>query len=174
MIRRCVENDFEAIYNVINDAAKAYKNIIPSTCYSEPYMSREKLRREIESGVIFYAYELNSEVLAVMGLQHVENISLIRHAYVRTDHQRQGLGGKLLAYLLKQTSKPILVGTWLKATWAINFYLKHGFTQLPVGEKKKNKLLKNYWEILEIQIENSTVLADQKWLNEKNKNKHNL
>jgi N-acetylglutamate synthase-like GNAT family acetyltransferase len=161
MIRRCDDRDVESIYAIINDGAQAYRGIIPADRWSEPYMSMDKLRHEIEQGVVFWGYEDNGTLLAVMGIQQVRDVTLIRHAYVRTSNQKRGLGGLLLAHLREQASSPVLIGTWADAVWAIRFYERHGFEQ--VTPEEKNTLLKKYWTIPERQIETSVVLADQTW-----------
>lgn len=158
MTRPCDDADFEAIYSIINDAAEAYRGVIPKDRWHEPYMPREELRHEIESGVRFWGYEENGELLGVMGIQDVQDVTLIRHAYVRTTNRNQGIGGKLLAELRKLTSRPILIGTWAAAVWAIRFYERHGF-QL-VTKEEKERLLKKYWSIPERQVETSVVLAE--------------
>ena len=84
MIRRCDEQDFEAIYEIVNDAAAAYRGVIPADCWAEPYMPREKLREEIAAGIAFWGYEEDGVLAGVMGIQHVRDVTLIRHAYVRT------------------------------------------------------------------------------------------
>ena len=157
MIRKLSSKDFQTIYSIINDASRAYKGKIPADCWKEPYMPAEELRAEIESGVKFYGYIENSKVVAVMGIQPVGDVTLIRHAYTMTSHQRQGIGEKLLNQLLgiAQTER-ILVGTWEDAYWAIKFYQKHGFTQL--SRKETNKLLNKYWNISHRQLETSVVL----------------
>ena len=160
-IRRCNQEDFEEIYEIINDAAQAYKGVIPPDCWKEPYMSRKELRREMESGIEFWGYEEEGRLMGVMGIQHVQDVTLIRHAYVRPAKQNQGIGGKLLSFLRRQTARPILIGTWADATWAIRFYEKHGFRL--VSPEEKGRLLRKYWSIPERQIETSVVLADQKW-----------
>jgi N-acetylglutamate synthase-like GNAT family acetyltransferase len=162
MIRKCEEGDFGALYEIINDAAKAYKGVIPSDRWHEPYMGREELSREISRGVEFWGYEDEGKLLGVMGLQDVRDVTLIRHAYVRTGHRRRGIGGQLLQFLLAQTGKPVLIGTWVAAAWAVSFYEKHGFTR--VSEREKNLLLKKYWTIPERQVETSVVLADTRWI----------
>jgi N-acetylglutamate synthase-like GNAT family acetyltransferase len=134
--------DFEAIHSIINDAARAYKGVIPGDRWHEPYMPREELRHEIESGVRFWGYEENGELLGVMGIQDVQDVTLVRHAYVRTASRRQGIGGTLLRELRKLAARPVLVGTWAAATWAIRFYERHGFRQ--VSEEEKNRLLARY------------------------------
>jgi len=159
MIRPCDEADFEAIYSIVNDAAQAYRGVIPDDRWHEPYMPREELRREIESGVRFWGHEENGELLGVMGIQDVQDVTLIRHAYVRTANRNRGVGGKLLAELRKLTSRPVLIGTWAAATWAIRFYERHGF-QL-VTEEEKDQLLRKYWSIPKRQVETSVVLAEK-------------
>lgn len=160
-IRPCAEADFEAIYEIINEAAEAYRGIIPQDRWHEPYMPREKLRQEVEADVTFWGYEEGGRLLGVMGIQPVQDVTLIRHAYVRPAQQKQGIGAKLLAALRKQTDGPVLIGTWAAATWAIRFYEKHGFRQ--VSPQEKDRLLREYWSIPERQVETSVVLADPTW-----------
>ena len=159
MIRPYETDDFESIYEIVNDAAQAYKGVIPADRWHEPYMPREELQHEIDDGVRFWGYEENGELVGVMGIQHVQDVTLIRHAYVRTARRKQGIGGKLLAHLRKQAERPILIGTWADATWAVRFYEKYGFRL--VTEEEKNRLLKKYWSIPERQVETSVVLAEQ-------------
>jgi len=161
MIRPCNENDFDTIYAIINDAAQAYCGVIPADCWHVPYMPKEYLRHEIQSGVRFWGWEEGDELVGVMGIQDVQDVTLIRHAYVRTANRNGGIGGKLLAELRKLTTRPILIGTWAAATWAIRFYEKHGFTM--VTPEEKDRLLKKYWSISKRQIETSVVLAEEKW-----------
>jgi N-acetylglutamate synthase-like GNAT family acetyltransferase len=161
MIRRCDDRDFESIWTIINDGARAYKGIIPADRWTEPYMSRDKLRHEIDDGVVFWGYEESGKLAGVMGIQDVQDVTLIRHAYVRTANQKQGIGKHLLSHLRGLTSGPVLIGTWADAAWAIRFYEKHGFRI--VNPQEKDRLLKKYWSIPERQIETSVVLADQKW-----------
>ena len=159
MIRTCDNTDFETIYEIINDGAEAYKGVIPADRLKEPYMDRDELRHEMDAGVEFWGYEEAGELLGVMGIQHVLDVTLIRHAYVRTDRQKKGIGGKLLLHLRTMTSRPILIGTWADASWAIRFYEKHRFRVVTVEEK--NRLLKKYWSIPDRQIETSVVLAEE-------------
>lgn len=161
MIRLSTEKDFDAIYEIINDAAVAYKGVIPADRWHEPYMPADELREQIADGVTFYCY-VDGQVIGVMGIQDKDDVNLIRHAYVRTAHRNKGIGGKLLKYLTQQAAKPILIGTWKAAVWAIAFYEKHGFAQ--VSEEEKNRLLKKYWKIPARQVETSVVLADEKFL----------
>ena len=161
MIRQCDSSEFETVYAIINDAAQAYKGIIPMDRWKEPYMSKEELRHEMDQGVVFWGHEKKGEIAGVMGIQHVQDVILIRHAYVRTAKRNQGIGGELLSYLRKQTTRPILIGTWADAVWARRFYEKHGFRLVSPAEK--DQLLRKYWSIPERQIKTSVVLADQKW-----------
>jgi N-acetylglutamate synthase-like GNAT family acetyltransferase len=161
MIRRCDDNNFEMVYKIINDAAQAYRGVIPADLWKEPYMSKEELRHEIDEGVSFWGYEESGEIVGVMGIQPIRDVTLIRHAYVRTAERNRGIGGKLLSYLEGQTIRPVLIGTWADAVWAVRFYEKHGFRL--VTKEEKDRLLRKYWSISERQIETSLVLADQKW-----------
>jgi len=161
MIRLCEPSDRDTIHTIINDAAAAYAGVIPADRWSEPYMPKEELLHEIDAGVVFWGYEENRLLLGVIGLQHVSDVSLIRHAYVRSDRQRQGIGGKLLRHLLVLTDRPLLIGTWADAAWAIQFYEKYGFRL--VSSQQKDRLLRRYWTIPERQIETSVVLVSPKW-----------
>ncbi|MDO7785753.1 GNAT family N-acetyltransferase [Desulforamulus aquiferis] len=160
MIRQCSREDFETIYAIINDAAEAYKGVIPGDRFKEPYMSSQELQHEIDEGVIFWGYEVVGQLIGVMGIQNVKDVTLIRHAYVRTINRGQGIGGQMLAFLTQQTTRPILIGTWADATWAISFYQKHGF-QLVSSEEKK-RFLNKYWSVPERQVETSVVLSNKK------------
>lgn len=162
MIRRCGEGDFEAICAIINEATQVYRGVIPGDCWKEPYMPRDELRRELGEGVVFWGWwDEGGELVGVMGIQQVQDVTLIRHAYVRRTKQRQGVGGRLLSHLRVQTDRPTLIGTWALATWAIRFYENHGFRR--VSPEEKDRLLRRYWSIPQRQIETSVVLADQKW-----------
>ncbi len=154
MIRICQPDDAKRIYFIINEAAKAYEGIIPADCYHQPYMPMDELEREMER-VTFFGWEANGELVGVMGFETIKDVSLIRHAYVLPQWQKQGIGSKLLNHLqaLVTTSR-LLVGTWADAYWATDFYLKHGFTLLP----DKDELLRTYWDIPQRQIETSVVL----------------
>jgi N-acetylglutamate synthase-like GNAT family acetyltransferase len=158
-IRPCWKGDIETIYEIINDAAEAYRGIIPTDRWKEPYMPKDELRHEIDEGVKFWGYIENGELLGVMGMQDIEDVTLLRHAYVRTVKRRQGIGGRLLFELRKKTSRPILIGTWAAAVWAVRFYEAHGFCL--VSPEEKDRLLKRYWSIPERQIETSVILAEQ-------------
>jgi N-acetylglutamate synthase-like GNAT family acetyltransferase len=161
MIRRCNNQDLDLIWAIINDGAQAYRGNIPEDRWTEPYMSREKLQHEIDDNVVFWGYEDAGVLLGVMGLQQVRDVTLIRHAYVRTSNQKQGIGAHLLSHLRLMAKDPVLIGTWADAVWAINFYERHGFQM--VSPKEKDRLLKQYWKIPDRQIETSVVLADAKW-----------
>ncbi len=161
MIRPCGLHDFEKIYTIINNSAAAYKGVIPEDRWHEPYMPKEELRHEIEAGVVFWGYEEGGELIGVMGIQDVQDVTLFRHAYVRTKMRNRGIGGTLLSFLCVQTNRPILIGTWATAGWAIRFYQKHGFRLVTLEEK--NRLLRKYWSIPDRQTETSVVLADKKW-----------
>jgi GNAT superfamily N-acetyltransferase len=161
LLSRLNPPDFTQILRVVNDAAEAYKGVIPEDQWREPYMSTEELKAEIESAINFYGWTENRTLVAVMGIQSFNDVTLIRHAYVLTSRQRSGIGGKLLNHLLKiaQTSV-VLVGTWEAAYWAIQFYEKHGFKLL--SRQETDTLLRKYWTISERQIETSVVLKLKK------------
>jgi GNAT superfamily N-acetyltransferase len=162
MIRPCVEQDLPIMYQIINEAAQAYKGAIPPDRWHEPYMPMEELQSEIADGVEFWGWEEDGQLIGVMGIQPVQDVTLIRHAYVRAIQQRHGIGGKLLEFLLTRTTTPVLIGTWAAAEWAIRFYEKHRFRR--VTPEEKNYLLGRYWSIPERQVETSVVLADCAWL----------
>ena len=161
MIRQCNDRDFEIIYSIINDAARVYKGVIPEDRWKEPYMSKDELQHQINEDVVFWGYEEDGELIGVMGIQHLQDVSLIRHAYVRPGRQNQGIGQELLVELCRQTDRPTLIGTWANAVWAIQFYEKNGFKI--VSQQQKNRLLEKYWSIPARQVETSVVLADRKW-----------
>jgi GNAT superfamily N-acetyltransferase len=159
MICSLLPSDFDNILKVINDAAHAYKGIIPTDRWKEPYMSADELKKEIEVGVRFLGWLERRQLLGVAGIQALEDTTLIRHAYVLPGYQGSGIGTKLLEHLLSlaKTSE-VLVGTWADATWAIQFYEKQGFKL--VSSKEKDRLLRIYWNIPERQIETSVVLRE--------------
>lgn len=161
MIRKATAGDFDEIFSIINDAAMAYKGAIPPDSWREPYMTREELRTQIEDGVSFSCYVTDDGIIGVMGVQDKKDVKLIRHAYVRTKQRNRGVGTSLLRELIKDSTKPILIGTWKAAAWAISFYEKNGFRLL--DEEEKNRLLNRYWTIPERQIETSVVLVDEKY-----------
>ncbi len=161
VIRCCDERDFELIWSIINDGARAYVGVIPADCWTEPYMSRDELRAEMDDGVTFWGYQENDALKGVMGIQQVTDVTLIRHAYVRTGSQKRGIGGHLLSHLRKLTHRPVLIGTWADAVWAIRFYEKYGFHV--VTPEQKERLLMRYWNVPRRQGEVSVVLADPAW-----------
>jgi len=158
MIRKCAVSDFEMIYEIINESSKVYRGIIPDDRWKEPYMPRNELQSEIEAGVNFSGYDVDGELVAVMGIQDVRDVTLIRHAYTRTAEQGKGFGKELLENLSSQTNKPILIGTWAESYWAISFYEKNGFCHTTSAEK--DMLLRKYWNIPERQIATSVVLSN--------------
>lgn len=161
MIRKCTDSDFEGILEIINDAAQAYVGVIPVDCWHEPYMSREELIREIQDQVCFWGFEEEEALIGIMGIQDKGAVTLIRHAYVRSNQRNRGIGTRLLRFLESTTEKPILIGTWTNATWALAFYEKNGYRLLP--ENEKNRLLRKYWTIPERQVMTSVVLANERW-----------
>lgn len=161
MIFKCEQTDLKDICDIINDAAGAYKGIIPADRWKEPYMPEEELQNQIDEGVQFWCWKEKGEMMGVMGIQFKTEVTLIRHAYVRSVYRNKGIGSKLLAHLASIAETPVLVGTWSAATWAIDFYQKHGFRLLSRSET--NDLLKKYWSIPERQVETSVVLANKAW-----------
>jgi N-acetylglutamate synthase-like GNAT family acetyltransferase len=157
MIEKCEEKDLNDIYDIINDAAIAYKGIIPEDRWQEPYMTQQELEKQIADGVEFWGYKEDNKIIGVMGIQFKGDVTLIRHAYVSTNNRNKGIGSKLLSHLNSISSTPVLIGTWADANWAIDFYLKHGFRLLP--KEEVNILLRKYWSIPVRQIETSVVLA---------------
>jgi GNAT superfamily N-acetyltransferase len=155
MIRQCSPEDFKRIYLIINQAARAYRGAIPPDCYPQPYMPREELKAEMER-MSFFGWEEEGELVGVMGFQPIKDVTLIRHAYVLPRWQQRGIGGKLLKHLRGMVNtRRLLVGTWADASWAIDFYQKHGFKLEP----NKDELLETYWDIPWRQIETSVVLG---------------
>ena len=162
MIRRCRADDFDRILAIINDAAEAYRGVIPGDRWKDPYMPAAELADEIAAGIAFDGYELEGAgLVGVMGVQPVEDVTLIRHAYVATAHRRLGIGSALLEGLLARQDRPVLIGTWAAAEWAVTFYRRHGFATVP--EPEKTRLLQRYWTVPKRQIETSVVLADTRW-----------
>ena len=155
MIRRLSCKDTNAAWEIINEAARAYKGVIPDNCYHEPYMPKEELRREMKS-MTFFGWQEEGELVGVMGSQPVKDVTLIRHAYVLPDYQRKGIGTILLNHMKQMTkTKCLFVGTWADASWAIEFYQEHGFKLMP----NKDELLAKYWDIPQHQVQNSVVLG---------------
>lgn len=143
---------------VVNDGAQAYRGVIPADQWREPYMPEEELRRKMAAGVRMWGCLVEGELVAVMGTQEVEDVMLIRHAYVASAHQRRGLGSRLLRFLLDRTARPVLVGTWSDAAWAVRFYERHSFRQ--VAPAVKGRLLGRYWSLSPAHAAASVVLAD--------------
>ena len=160
LIRKSVEQDLAAVLEIINDAAQAYRGVIPADRWHDPYMPERELLEEIAGGIVFWVAE-EGRVLGVMGIQDKGTVALVRHAYVAPTAQRKGVGANLLRHVQGLTDKPILIGTWADAAWAIEFYRRNGFPV--VSERDKNHLLRTYWSIPERQIETSVVLADIRW-----------
>ena len=164
LIRRSAEADLVPMLAIVNDAARAYRGVIPADRWHEPYMPADELQREIAEGVVFWVAEQNGRLAGVMGIQDKGDVALVRHAYVAPDTQRSGVGTKLLRHVEGLVDKPILIGTWATASWAIDFYRRNGFTV--VSSEDKDNLLRRYWSIPARQIETSVVLANQRWLRE--------
>jgi N-acetylglutamate synthase-like GNAT family acetyltransferase len=159
IIRQSTDADFTAILSVINEAALVYREVIPADRWHEPYMPSSELAKEISDGVVFWVAEQDGRVQGVMGVQDKGDVALVRHAYVATTTQRSGVGTKLLRHLETLTDKPILIGTWADASWAIEFYERNGFTM--VSNADKDRLLRKFWSIPERQIETSVVLSNR-------------
>lgn len=162
MIRRSSDADLAAILAIVNAAAQAYRDVIPADRWREPYMPPDELEKEIADGVVFWVAEEAGRLLAVMGLQDKGEVTLVRHAYVAPTVQRKGLGTSLLRHAQSLTRKPVLIGTWADAAWAIEFYRRNGFAVVP--NPHRNSLLRKYWSIPARQVETSVVLADGRWL----------
>lgn len=156
MIRRCDDRDHAPILGIINAAALVYRGVIPADRWHEPYMSPAELDAELAAGVVFHAEQADGQLRGVMGIQDLGDVELIRHAYVAPGVQGRGIGGALLEYLMRDRTRPVLVGTWAAAQWAIAFYSGHGFTQ--VSDDEKTRLLRRYWTVPERQVETSVVL----------------
>jgi N-acetylglutamate synthase-like GNAT family acetyltransferase len=162
MIRRSAEADHETILAIVNDAAQAYRGVIPADRWHEPYMPKDELEQEIAAGVVFWVAEEDGRVLGVMGIQDKGDVALVRHAYVASTLQKKGVGTTLLRHVEGLTNKPILIGTWASASWAIDFYRRNGYTV--VSNQVKDRLLQTYWSIPARQVETSVVLADRRWI----------
>jgi GNAT superfamily N-acetyltransferase len=156
-VRICRDDERAAILGIINSAAEVYRGVIPADRWHEPYMPSAELDAELGAGVEFWGYEQEDALVGVMGFQPVLDVDLIRHAYVLRHLQRQGVGAALLKHLRLKSVRPMLVGTWAAADWAVRFYRRHGFEL--VSPERKTVLLKTYWSIPERQIENSVVLV---------------
>ena len=161
-IRESEQADLAEIFAVVNEAAQAYRGVVPIDRWHEPYMPMSELEREIAQGIIFWVAEEEGHLLDVMGIQDKGDVALVRHAYVRPTTQRKGVGTKLLRHVESLACKPVLIGTWADASWAIEFYRRNGYTVL--SDSHKERLLRTYWSIPERQIETSVVLADRRWM----------
>lgn len=159
MIARCTPADIPAIEAIVNDAARAYRGVIPADRWHDPYMPRDALEAEIAAGVEFWGFTDARGLAGVMGLQDVKDVTLIRHAYVRSNRQRSGIGSALMHALVARTERPLLVGTWAAADWAIRFYERHAFRLVSPAEK--DRLLDTYWTIPARQRETSVVLVHE-------------
>ena len=163
VIRSGTPADFHAILRIVNEAALVYRGVIPADCWHEPYMPEVELANDIHSGgIVFWIAEQNGRLQGVIGIQDKGDVALVRHAYVATDAQRNGVGTHLLHHVESLADKPILIGTWADATWAIRFYQRNGYTI--VEDQVKDQLLRTYWAIPSRQIETSVVLADARWM----------
>ena len=162
MIRKSASPDVPAILAIVNEAAHAYRGVIPADRWHEPYMSKDELEKEIAGGVVFWVEDEEGRLLGVMGIQDKGDVALVRHAYVAPNLQRKGVGTRLLRHVEGLTDKPILIGTWAAAAWAIDFYRRNGFTV--VAKDDKDRLLRTYWSIPARQVETSVVLADGRWM----------
>lgn len=162
LIRKSIKADFAAMLAIINDAARAYHGVIPADRWHEPYMPADELEKEIIGGVVFWVAEQDGRLSGVIGIQDKEEVALVRHAYVAPTTQRSGVGTKLLRHVESLVDKPILIGTWAAASWAIEFYRRNGFTIVPTDHK--DHLLRKYWSIPARQIETSIVLANGRWV----------
>ena len=162
IVRHSTAADFAEILSIVNEAARAYQGIIPADRWHEPYMPKDELTKEIEDGVVFWVAEDEGRITGVMGIQDKGDVALVRHAYVVPTTQRSGIGTTLLRHIEGLVRKPILIGTWATASWAIEFYRRNGFSL--VSQKEKDRLLRKYWSIPARQIETSVVLASRAWL----------
>jgi GNAT superfamily N-acetyltransferase len=161
LIRGIRESDVVAALTIVNNAARAYRGVIPADRWHEPYMSRDELDQEIADGVIFWVADEDGSLLGVMGMQDKGEVSLVRHAYIAPTVQRKGVGSRLLRHIEGLANKPILIGTWADASWAIEFYRRNGYTV--VSNEEKDRLLRKYWAIPARQIDTSVVLVDGRW-----------
>jgi GNAT superfamily N-acetyltransferase len=160
--RACSQSETRAILDVVNRAAERYRGVIPADCWHEPYMTEPELVSEFAAGVKFTGALWDGEFVGVMGMQPVEDVFLIRHAYVLPSHQGRGIGGALLEKLSGTCKGPVLVGTWAAAAWAINFYEHHGFRLVPAPQTPA--ILRRYWDISERQIQVSVALMSESQL----------
>ena len=162
LVRESRKADLGTVLAIVNAAAQAYRGVIPADRWREPYMPLDELEKEIADGVIFWVAEEGGSLAAVMGIQDKGEVALVRHAYVTPTQQRRGLGTRLLRYVQGLTTKPVLIGTWADALWAIEFYRRNGFTL--VSNTHKDYLIRKYWSIPARQAEVSVVLANRRWI----------
>lgn len=155
-IQPCSSSDRPRILEIINEAAQRYRGAIPDDCFHEPYMSMEEFEAELKAGVEFWGVGNGGSLVGVMGIQPVQDVILIRHAYVAREAQGRGIGSRLLLHLLERADRPVLIGTWAAAAWAISFYRKHGFELVSPDETRH--LLRTYWTVPPRQAEVSVVL----------------
>jgi len=155
------QSDLPVACEIINQSATAYKGVIPADCWHEPYMPLGDLEAEVAKGVRFYGCWIDGHFVGVMGIQNVKDVTLIRHAYVRTEHRNHGIGRELLKFVTGLTTKPILIGAWKAAHWAVRFYERNGF--IPCDEEETKVLLRTYWTITDRQLDESVVLANARW-----------
>lgn len=156
-IRRCRSDEQQVLLDIINTAAQRYRGVIPEDRWSDPYMSASELADEIEAGVEFWGVDDSNALAGIMGVQPRDDVDLIRHAYVSPAHQGRGVGTLLLHSLEAQSSRPILIGTWAAAHWAIRFYEHNGYILASPDEARA--LLRRYWTVPERQIDTSVVLT---------------
>ena len=156
-IRVCGTADTDAMLAIVNAAAEAYRGVIPPDRWHEPYMPANELVSEIADGVTFSGYEADGRLVGVMGVQRRRNVDLVRHAYVLPEWQGHGIGARLLRHLCGNAERPILIGTWSAADWAIRFYERHGFAR--VADEDIAPLLRTYWNVPDRQVATSVVLA---------------
>lgn len=165
IIRRAEADDFESMLVIVNDAAVAYRGAIPDDRWHEPYMSSEELAHEIDpGGVEFWVADDAGRITGIMGVQDKGDVVLVRHAYVAPTAQRSSLGRMLLRHLEALVEKPILIGTWAAASWAIRFYEQNGYVLL--DREEVERLLRKYWSIPERQVETSVVLAKRPYISQ--------
>jgi GNAT superfamily N-acetyltransferase len=154
LIRICTIEDTQSLYRIINEAATAYEGQIPADCYHQPYMTLAELQNEMQRMTLF-GWEEEGVLAGVMGMEPIKDVTLVRHAYVLTAFQGQGIGSKLIKHIEAHCpTELLLVGTWQAATWATAFYARHGFEFLA----DKDRLLNDYWAITPRQTETSVVL----------------
>ena len=160
-IRPLEQSDLPVACEIINQSATAYRGVIPADCWHEPYMPIADLEADATNGVKFYGRLIDGRFVGIMGIQNVKDVTLIRHAYVRTEHRNHGIGRELLEFVTGLTTRPILIGAWNAAHWAVRFYERNGF--ILCGEEETKVLLRTYWTITDRQLDESVVLANARW-----------